>query len=162
VGGGGVRGARNSDAVRQGRWRQSAVDLRNARRAVARVSSRRRAATPDLIWMYLAGWCARLVEHDPVGHAPQRRPHARRLFRAIYRPIGDTWLWNRAPVKIRLLGGGGSEHALAWAAGKFGHDRAVVPSNAGNRGPQPKSPVRLLVRSAPAFVEFLPVGGRTG
>lgn len=31
-----------------------------------------------------------------------------------------------------MLGGGGREHALAWAAAKFGHDVSVVPGNAGN------------------------------
>jgi len=31
-----------------------------------------------------------------------------------------------------VLGGGGREHALAWAAARFGHDVSVVPGNAGN------------------------------
>jgi phosphoribosylamine--glycine ligase len=35
-------------------------------------------------------------------------------------------------VKVCVLGGGGREHALAWAAAKFGHDVSTVPGNAGN------------------------------
>jgi len=35
-------------------------------------------------------------------------------------------------VKVCVLGGGGREHALAWAAARFGHDVVVVPGNAGN------------------------------
>jgi len=35
------------------------------------------------------------------------------------------------PVKVCILGGGGREHALAWAADKFGHEVVVVPGNAG-------------------------------
>jgi phosphoribosylamine---glycine ligase len=35
-------------------------------------------------------------------------------------------------VKICILGEGGREHALAWAADRFGHEVVVVPGNAGN------------------------------
>ena len=35
------------------------------------------------------------------------------------------------PVKVCILGGGGREHALAWAADRFGHDVVVVPGNPG-------------------------------
>lgn len=35
-------------------------------------------------------------------------------------------------MKVCVLGGGGREHALASAAGKFGHEVVVVPGNAGN------------------------------
>ncbi len=35
-------------------------------------------------------------------------------------------------MKICILGAGGREHALAWAADKFGHEVVVVPGNAGN------------------------------
>jgi phosphoribosylamine--glycine ligase len=35
-------------------------------------------------------------------------------------------------VKVCVLGAGGREHALAWAAARFGHDVCVVPGNAGN------------------------------
>jgi phosphoribosylamine--glycine ligase len=35
-------------------------------------------------------------------------------------------------VKVCVLGGGGREHALAWAAARFGHDVVTVPGNAGN------------------------------
>ena len=35
-------------------------------------------------------------------------------------------------MKVCVLGGGGREHALAWAADKFGHEVVVVPGNAGN------------------------------
>lgn len=34
-------------------------------------------------------------------------------------------------MKICVLGGGGREHALAWAADRFGHEVVVVPGNAG-------------------------------
>lgn len=34
-------------------------------------------------------------------------------------------------MKVCILGGGGREHALAWAADKFGHEVVVVPGNAG-------------------------------
>lgn len=34
-------------------------------------------------------------------------------------------------VKVCILGGGGRENALAWAADRFGHDVVVVPGNAG-------------------------------
>lgn len=34
-------------------------------------------------------------------------------------------------MKVCILGGGGREHALAWAADKFGHHVVVVPGNAG-------------------------------
>jgi phosphoribosylamine--glycine ligase len=43
-------------------------------------------------------------------------------------------------VKICVLGGGGREHALAWAAAKFGHDVSVVPGNAGNPFSRPDEP----------------------
>ena len=39
-----------------------------------------------------------------------------------------------------MLGGGGREHALAWAAAKFGHDVCVVPGNAGNPFSRPDEP----------------------
>jgi phosphoribosylamine--glycine ligase len=35
-------------------------------------------------------------------------------------------------VKVCVLGPGGREHALAWAAARFGHDVSVVPGNPGN------------------------------
>ena len=35
-------------------------------------------------------------------------------------------------MKICVLGEGGREHALAWAAARFGHEVVVVPGNAGN------------------------------
>lgn len=34
-------------------------------------------------------------------------------------------------MKVCVLGSGGREHALAWAADKFGHEVAVVPGNSG-------------------------------
>jgi phosphoribosylamine--glycine ligase len=34
-------------------------------------------------------------------------------------------------VRVCILGGGGREHALAWAADRFGHEVVVVPGNAG-------------------------------
>ena len=43
-------------------------------------------------------------------------------------------------MKICVLGGGGREHALAWAAAKFGHDVSVVPGNAGNPFSRPDEP----------------------
>jgi phosphoribosylamine---glycine ligase len=43
-------------------------------------------------------------------------------------------------VKVCVLGGGGREHALAWAAARFGHDVAVVPGNAGNPFSRPDEP----------------------
>jgi phosphoribosylamine--glycine ligase len=39
------------------------------------------------------------------------------------------------------LGSGGREHALAWAADRFGHDVVVVPGNAGNPWSSPEEPV---------------------
>ncbi|MEA3019808.1 MAG: phosphoribosylamine---glycine ligase [Actinomycetota bacterium] len=44
-------------------------------------------------------------------------------------------------MKVCILGGGGREHALAWAAAKFGHDTSVVPGNAGNPWSVPAEPV---------------------
>jgi phosphoribosylamine---glycine ligase len=35
-------------------------------------------------------------------------------------------------VKVCVLGSGGREHALAWAAARFGHEVVVVPGNPGN------------------------------
>jgi len=35
-------------------------------------------------------------------------------------------------MRVCVLGGGGREHALAWAAARFGHDVVVTPGNAGN------------------------------
>lgn len=35
-------------------------------------------------------------------------------------------------MKVCVLGGGGREHALAWAAARFGHEVVTVPGNAGN------------------------------
>jgi phosphoribosylamine--glycine ligase len=35
-------------------------------------------------------------------------------------------------VKVCVLGGGGREHALSWAAARSGHDVSCVPGNAGN------------------------------
>lgn len=35
-------------------------------------------------------------------------------------------------MKVCVLGSGGREHALSWAAAKFGHDVSCVPGNAGN------------------------------
>jgi phosphoribosylamine---glycine ligase len=43
-------------------------------------------------------------------------------------------------VKVCVLGGGGREHALAWAAAKFGHDVSTVPGNAGNPFSRPDEP----------------------
>jgi len=43
-------------------------------------------------------------------------------------------------VKICVLGAGGREHALAWAADKFGHEVVVVPGNAGNPWSSPTEP----------------------
>jgi phosphoribosylamine--glycine ligase len=43
-------------------------------------------------------------------------------------------------VKVCVLGAGGREHALAWAAAKFGHDVSVVPGNAGNPFSRPDEP----------------------
>jgi phosphoribosylamine--glycine ligase len=43
-------------------------------------------------------------------------------------------------VKVCVLGGGGREHALAWAAARFGHDVSVVPGNAGNPFSRPDEP----------------------
>ncbi|HEY2812880.1 MAG TPA: phosphoribosylamine--glycine ligase [Acidimicrobiales bacterium] len=34
-------------------------------------------------------------------------------------------------MRVCILGGGGREHALAWAADRFGHEVVVVPGNAG-------------------------------
>ena len=57
------------------------------------------------------------------------------------RHIGDTRFWHPGPVKICVLGGGGREHALAWAADKFGHEVVVVPGNAGNPWSSTEEPV---------------------
>ena len=35
-------------------------------------------------------------------------------------------------MRVCILGGGGREHAMAWAAAKHGHDVVVTPGNAGN------------------------------
>ena len=35
-------------------------------------------------------------------------------------------------MKVCVLGPGGREHALTWAAARFGHDACTVPGNAGN------------------------------
>jgi phosphoribosylamine--glycine ligase len=43
-------------------------------------------------------------------------------------------------VKVCVLGSGGREHALAWAAAKFGHEVVVVPGNAGNPWSSTKEP----------------------
>ncbi|MEN3271980.1 MAG: phosphoribosylamine---glycine ligase [Actinomycetota bacterium] len=43
-------------------------------------------------------------------------------------------------VKVCVLGGGGREHALAWAAARSGHDVSVVPGNAGNPFSRPDEP----------------------
>ena len=43
-------------------------------------------------------------------------------------------------MKVCILGPGGREHALAWAAAKFGHDVSVVPGNAGNPFSRPDEP----------------------
>jgi phosphoribosylamine--glycine ligase len=43
-------------------------------------------------------------------------------------------------VKVCVLGPGGREHALAWAAARFGHDVSVVPGNAGNPWSSPDEP----------------------
>jgi phosphoribosylamine--glycine ligase len=43
-------------------------------------------------------------------------------------------------VKVCVLGPGGREHALAWAAARFGHDVSVVPGNAGNPWSRPVEP----------------------
>ena len=43
-------------------------------------------------------------------------------------------------MKVCVLGGGGREHALAWAAAKFGHDVCAVPGNAGNPFSRPDEP----------------------
>jgi phosphoribosylamine--glycine ligase len=40
-------------------------------------------------------------------------------------------------VKVCVLGGGGREHALAWAAAKFGHEVSVTPGNGGNPWSRP-------------------------
>jgi len=44
-------------------------------------------------------------------------------------------------VKVCVLGGGGREHALGWAAARFGHDVTVVPGNAGNPFSAAEEPV---------------------
>jgi phosphoribosylamine--glycine ligase len=43
-------------------------------------------------------------------------------------------------MKVCVLGAGGREHALAWAAAKHGHDVSVVPGNAGNPFSRPDEP----------------------
>ena len=43
-------------------------------------------------------------------------------------------------MKVCVLGSGGREHALGWAAAKFGHDVSVVPGNAGNPFSRPDEP----------------------
>jgi phosphoribosylamine--glycine ligase len=43
-------------------------------------------------------------------------------------------------VKVCVLGPGGREHALGWAAAKFGHDVSVVPGNPGNPFSRPDEP----------------------
>lgn len=43
-------------------------------------------------------------------------------------------------MKVCVLGSGGREHALAWAAAKFGHDVVVVPGNPGNPWSSPEEP----------------------
>jgi phosphoribosylamine--glycine ligase len=44
-------------------------------------------------------------------------------------------------VKVCVLGGGGREHALSWAAARFGHDVCTVPGNAGNPFSRAEEPV---------------------
>jgi len=43
-------------------------------------------------------------------------------------------------MRVCILGGGGREHALSWAAAKFGHDVTCVPGNAGNPFSSPDEP----------------------
>jgi phosphoribosylamine--glycine ligase len=43
-------------------------------------------------------------------------------------------------MRICVLGGGGREHALSWAAARFGHDVTCVPGNAGNPFSSPSEP----------------------
>jgi phosphoribosylamine--glycine ligase len=43
-------------------------------------------------------------------------------------------------VKVCVLGPGGREHALGWAAATFGHDVSVVPGNGGNPFSRPDEP----------------------
>ena len=49
-------------------------------------------------------------------------------------------MWKNRPVKVCVLGPGGREHALGWAAAKFGHDVVVTPGNAGNPFSSPDEP----------------------
>lgn len=43
-------------------------------------------------------------------------------------------------MKVCVLGPGGREHALAWAAAKFSHEVCTVPGNAGNPFSRPDEP----------------------
>lgn len=59
-------------------------------------------------------------------------------------------------MKVCILGGGGREHALAWAAAKHGHDVSVVPGNAGNpfsRADEPGDADLYILGSDDAVVE---------